>query len=78
VALVEISVVQVGPDGPLAAGPTRTVMEGDVPALMQIAQDMHRAAFHDGTHRVVTNISIDERRDKDQSMEATVAAASTR
>lgn len=59
-------------------GPTSTVMEGDLPALMDIAEKMHRSAFSGGTQRVVTNISIDERRDKDQSMEATVAAASTR
>ncbi|MFZ5814925.1 MAG: MTH1187 family thiamine-binding protein [Bacillota bacterium] len=55
--------------------PTSTVMEGDLPALLDIAQKMHRAAFHGGTQRVVTNISIDERRDKDLRMEESVAAA---
>ncbi len=55
--------------------PTGTVMEGDLPALMDIAQKMHHAAFYGGTQRVVTNISIDERRDKDLSLEGTVAAA---
>lgn len=54
--------------------PTSTVMEGDLPALMNVAQQMHQAAFQGGSQRVVTNISIDERRDKDLSMERTVAA----
>lgn len=55
--------------------PTSTVMEGDLPALMDIAQKMHQAAFDGGSQRVVTNISIDERRDKDQQMEQAVHAA---
>jgi uncharacterized protein (TIGR00106 family) len=54
--------------------PTSTVMEGDLPALMHVAQQMHEAAFHGGSQRVVTNISIDERRDKDLKMEETVNA----
>lgn len=54
--------------------PTATVMEGDLPALMDVARQMHQAAFHAGSKRVVTNISIDERRDKDLSMERTVSA----
>ncbi|HEY3363740.1 MAG TPA: MTH1187 family thiamine-binding protein [Symbiobacteriaceae bacterium] len=54
--------------------PTSTVMEGDLGALMHVAQEMHSAALRAGTQRVVTNISIDERRDKDQTMEQTVNA----
>jgi len=52
--------------------PTATVMEGDLPALLNVAHQMHQAAFHAGSQRVVTNIAIDERRDKDLSMENTV------
>lgn len=93
VALLEISVVPVGTDGPSISSfiaeacrearrngikfevtPTSTVMEGDLPALMDVARQMHQAAFHGGSQRVVTNISIDERRDKDLKMEETVAA----
>lgn len=54
--------------------PTATVMEGDLPALIHVAQEMHEAAFRGGCQRVVTNISIDERRDKDLTMEETVSA----
>ncbi|HLN64878.1 MAG TPA: MTH1187 family thiamine-binding protein [Symbiobacteriaceae bacterium] len=57
--------------------PTSTVMEGDLPALLNVAQQMHQAAFRAGTQRVVTNIAIDERRDKDLTMEDTVQAVRT-
>lgn len=57
--------------------PTSTVMEGDLPALLNVAQEMHHAAFSGGVQRVVTNISIDERRDKDLTMEDTVSAVTT-
>lgn len=53
---------------------TSTVMEGDLRALVDVARQMHEAAFRGGSQRVVTNISIDERRDRDQSMEAAVNA----
>lgn len=54
---------------------TSTVMEGDLPALLHVAQKMHEAAFFGGVQRVVTNISIDERKDKDLKMEDAVQAA---
>jgi uncharacterized protein (TIGR00106 family) len=52
--------------------PTSTVMEGDLRALIDIARQMHDAAFAAGSDRVVTNISIDERRDKPLSMAESV------
>lgn len=55
--------------------PTSTVMEGDLLALLDVAHQMHKAAFTGSTERVVTNISIDERRDKDLRMEEAVRAA---
>jgi uncharacterized protein (TIGR00106 family) len=54
--------------------PTSTVMEGDLRALIDIARQMHDAAFAAGSERVVTNISIDERRDKPLSMAESVNA----
>lgn len=57
--------------------PTSTVMEGDLPALLDVAEQMHSAAFRAGSQRVVTNISIDERQDKDLRMEETVQAVKT-
>lgn len=52
--------------------PTATVMEGDLRALIDIARQMHDAAFAAGSERVVTNISIDERRDKPLTMAESV------
>jgi len=52
--------------------PTGTVMEGDLPALLDVARQMHHSAFQEGTQRVITNISIDERRDKDLGLESAV------
>ncbi|HYG56556.1 MAG TPA: MTH1187 family thiamine-binding protein [Symbiobacteriaceae bacterium] len=57
--------------------PTSTVMEGDLPALLDVARQMHKAAFQGGVQRVVSNISIDERRDKDLHMRETVEAVTT-
>lgn len=54
--------------------PTATVMEGDLTALVDVARHMHEAAFGGGSQRVITNISIDERRDKDLKMEESVRA----
>lgn len=54
--------------------PTSTVLEGDLPALIDVAHHMHRAAFDGGTQRVVTSITIEERRDRDLRMEPTVQA----
>ncbi|HYF91422.1 MAG TPA: MTH1187 family thiamine-binding protein [Symbiobacteriaceae bacterium] len=58
--------------------PTATVMEGDLPALLDVAQQMHHAGFGHGVQRVVTNISIDERRDKDLVMEKAVSKVETK
>lgn len=51
-----------------SVNPTSTVMEGELPALLQVAQQMHEAAFGESTERVVTNISIDERRERAQAL----------
>jgi uncharacterized protein (TIGR00106 family) len=44
--------------------PTSTIMEGDVDQLMDTAKAIHQNAITNGIHRVITNISIDERMDK--------------
>jgi uncharacterized protein (TIGR00106 family) len=58
---------------PYQITPTATVMEGDVAALMDVAKKMHESAFQVGTQRVVTNLVIDERRDKPQSLAEAVS-----
>lgn len=52
--------------------PTATIIEGDINQLMDTAKTIHQNAMTNGAHRVITNISIDERLDKQMSMEQQV------
>ncbi|MDK2889059.1 MAG: hypothetical protein PWP72_1937 [Thermoanaerobacter sp.] len=54
--------------------PMSTVVEGELDRLLEAVKKMHRAPFNDGVMRVVTSITIDERRDKEESMEDMVQA----
>lgn len=54
--------------------PTSTVLEGDLRALMDVAYQMHEAGFRNGARRIISNISIDDRHDKDLTMEHAVSA----
>jgi len=49
-----------------------TIIEGDLPRLMTLAQKMHEAVFDAGAMRVATTIKIDDRRDKASSMSSKV------
>ena len=42
-----------------------TVIEGDAPELLEIAGRIHEVPFSKGVRRVMTQIVIDDRRDKD-------------
>lgn len=48
--------------------PTATVIEGNIDQLMDIAKDIHQNEITNGTKRVITNISIDDRVDKPLSL----------
>ena len=50
-------------------GPLGTGMEGDLDALLQVAREMHEVCFGLGYPRVLTTIRLDDRRDKDLTME---------
>lgn len=52
-----------------------TVLEGELSAIMKIIGQMHEAPFNDGASRVLTDVRIDDRRDKTGSMERKVAEA---
>jgi len=54
--------------------PTATVLEGDLQKALNCAQKMHAAAVSAGATRVVTNVTIDDRHDKDLTMEGAVDA----
>jgi uncharacterized protein (TIGR00106 family) len=49
-------------------GPMGTSMEGDLDTLLRVARQMHEVCFTLGYPRVITTLSIDDRRDKDLSM----------
>lgn len=54
--------------------PTSTIIEGDLDRVLAVVRDMHQVPFREGIERVVTQVSIDDRRDKPQSMETMVEA----
>lgn len=49
--------------------PMSTLIEGELKDLLEIVQEIHEVPFQHGLQRVCTNIRIDDRRDKEHSME---------
>lgn len=49
--------------------PMNTIIEGELSVLFDVIQQMHEVPFTKGIGRVATNIRIDDRRDKESSME---------
>jgi uncharacterized protein (TIGR00106 family) len=49
-----------------------TIIEGELPRILELARKMHDSAFGDGVARVVTTIIIDDRRDKPSTMKSKV------
>ncbi len=49
--------------------PMGTVIEGDLDVVLPLVREMHEITFSPEVQRVVTTIKIDERRDKDLTME---------
>ncbi len=48
--------------------PTATIIEGSVEELMEVAKKMHETPFNKGVNRVITNMTIDERTDKNMDL----------
>ncbi len=51
---------------------TATVVEGDLPELFEVVKKVHEVPFERGADRVVTSVSIDERRDRESDLEEMV------
>ncbi|MDQ0971426.1 uncharacterized protein (TIGR00106 family) [Neobacillus niacini] len=49
--------------------PTSTILEGDIDDLWEVAKKMHQKALEVGPERIVTNINIDHRTDKQMDMD---------
>lgn len=54
--------------------PMNTIIEGELPVLFQVIQDIHESPFQQGIKRVATNIRIDDRRDKRTTMEGKLSS----
>jgi uncharacterized protein (TIGR00106 family) len=46
-----------------------TIIEGDLDAILAVVREMHEAPFHEGAVRVSTLVKIDDRRDKEHTIE---------
>ena len=49
--------------------PMSTVLEGDLDKILDVIKEMHNVPFKEGVPRVVTTVTIDDRRDKEITME---------
>lgn len=54
--------------------PMSTVIEGKLDHVLEVVKKMHQVPFNDGVQRVLTSITIDERRDKEESMQEMVSS----
>jgi uncharacterized protein (TIGR00106 family) len=54
--------------------PMATIVQGSLDRILELVKEMHELPFSQGTQRVVTSISIDDRRDKSITMESKVKA----
>lgn len=54
--------------------PMGTIIEGELDCVLAIIRRMHEAPFQAGVDRVVTDIRIDDRKDKALTMAGKVAA----
>ena len=58
--------------------PMATIVEGELDAVLSVAAKMHSSLFSDEVMRVSTAIKIDERRDKDLTMDRKVEAVQSK
>jgi uncharacterized protein (TIGR00106 family) len=54
--------------------PMATILEGDLDEILTAVREMHETPFLNGAQRVSTRIGIDDRRDKQLSMEGKIKA----
>jgi uncharacterized protein (TIGR00106 family) len=51
-----------------------TILQGPLPRVLEVVEEMHEAPFALGAKRVLTTITIDDRRDKLATVESKVRA----
>lgn len=52
--------------------PMGTIIEGDLDQALRLVRQMHEAPFKTGIRRVITTISVDDRRDKSVTLQGKV------
>ena len=58
--------------------PMGTIVEGDLDKAWSIVRQMHECGFDDSVQRVLTTITIDDRRDKISTMEDKVRSVQSK
>ncbi len=69
-----VEVLKEYPDLTVEPTPMSTVIEGDLRRILEAVQRMHEVPFEAGALRVVTHITIDERRDKPLTIQSKLNA----
>ncbi|GBG55466.1 hypothetical protein SPFL3102_00892 [Sporomusaceae bacterium FL31] len=54
--------------------PMSTIIEGDLDRILEILKKLHEVPFANGAQRVSTTIRIDDRRDKELTMQGKIKA----
>jgi uncharacterized protein (TIGR00106 family) len=54
--------------------PMATILEGELPVILDAVARLHASPFEAGAKRVVTSLMIDDRRDKELTMEGKLAS----
>ncbi|RKX71567.1 thiamine-binding protein [candidate division WOR-3 bacterium] len=58
--------------------PMATVLEGDLDRIVALILKVHNEIFKMGVERVITRIDIDDRRDKELTMEGKIRSVETK
>lgn len=69
-----VNILKRAPDVKYQVTPMATMLEGPLERILELLQEMHEVPFTLGVKRVITSISIDDRRDKQITMESKVKA----
>ncbi len=69
-----VSVLEKASDIKYQVTPMATIIEGPLERILELVKEMHELPFSQGINRVVTSISIDDRRDKQITMDGKVKA----
>ncbi|MFO7942175.1 MAG: MTH1187 family thiamine-binding protein [Bacillota bacterium] len=73
-----IEVLEEHPNVEYQLGPMFTTLEGDLDEVLAVVREMHESVFEGGALRVNTLIKIDDRRDKDITVQGKLDAVNRR